>query len=255
MEGRLTTAETKLSGIEAGANKITIDSSLSSSSTNPVQNKVINTALAGKANASHTHSYLPLSGGTISGNLTVNGTLNNGGSLYTRCIEISATDGQTYIDFHTIGTFGNDYNSRIIANDNNLSFYSGKDSLGETYFVNSHGSGKLVDWVVAEGVANDNWYYRKWASGYGECWNTFQVTTFSLNSTGDGSNKKVLLPFTFKTLQAGVASSNSDSPMEYYGLTNACLRGYNGQSIQVCSETGNTLKGIWIDVYCAGTWK
>lgn len=44
-----TTAEkTKLSGIEEGANKTTIDTSLSSSSTNPVQNKVINTALGNK---------------------------------------------------------------------------------------------------------------------------------------------------------------------------------------------------------------
>lgn len=34
----------------------TVDSSLSSSSTNPVQNNVINTALAGKANTSHTHT-------------------------------------------------------------------------------------------------------------------------------------------------------------------------------------------------------
>lgn len=39
----------KLSGIATGANKTTVDSSLSSSSTNPVQNKVINTALAAKA--------------------------------------------------------------------------------------------------------------------------------------------------------------------------------------------------------------
>lgn len=44
---------TKLNGIDTGANKITVDSSLSSTSTNPVQNKVINTALAGKANSSH----------------------------------------------------------------------------------------------------------------------------------------------------------------------------------------------------------
>ena len=44
-----TTAEkTKLSGIEAEANKTTVDSALSSSSTNPVQNKVVNTALGAK---------------------------------------------------------------------------------------------------------------------------------------------------------------------------------------------------------------
>ena len=36
--------------------KIIVDSTLSSTSTNPVQNKVINTALANKANSSHTHT-------------------------------------------------------------------------------------------------------------------------------------------------------------------------------------------------------
>lgn len=40
---------TKLKGIAAGANKTTVDSSLSSTSTNPVQNKAINTALGNKA--------------------------------------------------------------------------------------------------------------------------------------------------------------------------------------------------------------
>lgn len=38
----------KLDGIAEGANKIIVDSALSSTSTNPVQNKVINTALDGK---------------------------------------------------------------------------------------------------------------------------------------------------------------------------------------------------------------
>lgn len=41
--------KTKLDGIATGANKTTVDSALSSTSTNPVQNKVINSALAGKA--------------------------------------------------------------------------------------------------------------------------------------------------------------------------------------------------------------
>ena len=46
----------KLDSIATGATKTTVDSALSSSSTNPVQNKVINSALAGKANTSHTHT-------------------------------------------------------------------------------------------------------------------------------------------------------------------------------------------------------
>ena len=47
-----TTAEkNKLSGIEAGANKTTVDAALSATSTNPVQNKVVKAALDDKANA------------------------------------------------------------------------------------------------------------------------------------------------------------------------------------------------------------
>ena len=45
----------KLNGIATGATAITVDSALSSTSENPVQNKVINSALSGKANSSHTH--------------------------------------------------------------------------------------------------------------------------------------------------------------------------------------------------------
>ena len=37
--------KSKLDGIASGANKITVDSSMSSTSTNPVQNKVVYTAI------------------------------------------------------------------------------------------------------------------------------------------------------------------------------------------------------------------
>ena len=50
--------------------KITVDSALSASSTNPVQNKVIN-AVLGK--------YLPLAGGTMTGNITRDGLLAQNG--------------------------------------------------------------------------------------------------------------------------------------------------------------------------------
>lgn len=63
---------TKLNGIASGANKTTVDSSLSSSSTNPVQNKVVNSALAGKSNTSHTHDLS-----------TMINTLSTGGSTPT----------------------------------------------------------------------------------------------------------------------------------------------------------------------------
>lgn len=60
-----TDEKNKLAGIEAGANKTVVDTALSSTSTNPVQNKVINTALSGKANSSHTHKASDITSGVI----------------------------------------------------------------------------------------------------------------------------------------------------------------------------------------------
>lgn len=48
--------KSKLDGIATEANKTVVDSSLSSSSTNPVQNKIVTNVLNGKANSSHSHS-------------------------------------------------------------------------------------------------------------------------------------------------------------------------------------------------------
>lgn len=54
--------KTKLDGVEEGANNVTVDSAMSSTSTNPVQNKVVKEELDSlnttKANASHVHSRL-----------------------------------------------------------------------------------------------------------------------------------------------------------------------------------------------------
>lgn len=59
----------------------TVDTALSATSTNPVQNQAVKNALDGKANSSHTHDYLPLSGGTITGNLRLKGSGNYGNKL------------------------------------------------------------------------------------------------------------------------------------------------------------------------------
>lgn len=48
--------EKKLENIDDGANKTVVDSSLSLSSKNPVQNKVVNSALNGKSNTGHEHT-------------------------------------------------------------------------------------------------------------------------------------------------------------------------------------------------------
>lgn len=49
------TDKAKLDGVAAGSNRVTVDAELSTTSTNPVQNKVIKSALDGKSNTGHTH--------------------------------------------------------------------------------------------------------------------------------------------------------------------------------------------------------
>ena len=66
--------KTKLDGIAQGANNTVVDDELSSTSTNPVQNKAVKGALDDKANSYHSHSasditsgYLPISRGGLGG--------------------------------------------------------------------------------------------------------------------------------------------------------------------------------------------
>lgn len=59
--------KSKLDSISAGANKTTVDSALSSSSTNPVQNKVVNDAIASivQSGSNSNGSYIKYSDGTM----------------------------------------------------------------------------------------------------------------------------------------------------------------------------------------------
>lgn len=108
-EDYTTEEKNKLSRIESGANKTTVDGSLSSTSTNPVQNKVVNSAL---------QSYLPLIGGTLSGNLTLQKSMYITSESGTRAILFQNSNGKQ----HNIALVGNDGLQDVafrIINDNN----------------------------------------------------------------------------------------------------------------------------------------
>lgn len=77
----------KLDGIESEANKTIVDSTMSDSSKNPVQNKIVNAELKKK---------LPLSGGTLTGNLTINENVNPFLRIW------QGTGKAGYIQFNTI---------------------------------------------------------------------------------------------------------------------------------------------------------
>ena len=74
----------KLDGIAEGANKTIVDSSLSSTSVNPVQSKIINSALNEKANVSHTHSIGDISNLQSTLNKKANTTHTHSDTYYTK---------------------------------------------------------------------------------------------------------------------------------------------------------------------------
>lgn len=85
--------KTKLDGIATGANKTIVDSALSSTSTNPVQNKVVNSELGKK---------LSLSGGTMTGALTTKGIKLTSGTDYGDTLPSNPATNQLF--FQTAGT-------------------------------------------------------------------------------------------------------------------------------------------------------
>lgn len=85
--------KSKLDGIAEGATKITVDTALSSSSTNPVRNKVINSALGKKLNKS---------GGTLTGAITTKGIKLTSGTDFGSSLPSSLQSNQLF--FQTLGT-------------------------------------------------------------------------------------------------------------------------------------------------------
>lgn len=88
----------------------TVDSELSSTSTNPVQNKVINAALNSKAESSMLSAYLPLAGGACTGSVSApNFQTGTGAANYFQCRKFRGEgDANTYYHAVDFGYSGHD---------------------------------------------------------------------------------------------------------------------------------------------------
>ena len=139
--------KTKLNGIATGANKTTVDSALSSTSTNPVQNKVINTALAGKAASSHTHAQSDITGlaTALSGKSDTTHTHSNATSSTNGFM--SATDKSAFDTAKNRGQIGVCKN--VLTTGENLDdyIYSGTYTFGGTYTPENIPAG-VNGWLV-----------------------------------------------------------------------------------------------------------
>ena len=110
-----------------------IDTALSATSTNPVQNKIINTALSGKANSSHTHSKSDIT--DFPASLPA-----NGGNADT-------VDGLHAGDFPLKGSLVQfvPYNMKYYALNDKLCLFSNDDDVAHgIYFINNSSSNIIV---------------------------------------------------------------------------------------------------------------
>lgn len=153
IEDFTTTYKTKLDGIAAGANKTIVDTGLDNSSTNPVQNKVINEELSKKADKSQLSSYVTTA------------TANN---TYAKKSDISAVykykDSRTYSALPTSGNvIGDVYNittadatNGVKAGDNVVWDGSKWDNLSGTVDLSNYlqKGGKQTTTSTADGGSN-----------------------------------------------------------------------------------------------------
>lgn len=130
-----------------GGSSITIDSALSSTSTNPVQNKVVNSELNKK---------LPLSGGTLTGNLTgkyITGTwlkTTDASELSTTPTKIPVLDSEGWIYYRTLEHLKSDLGVGNGGSSSNLPVVSTSDNGKFLQVVN--GAWSAVSIPSGEGV-------------------------------------------------------------------------------------------------------
>lgn len=120
--------------------------------------------------------------------------------------------------------------------------YVGVDTFNENYdLLDALG----VDYITAKGTAS-GWYYRKWKSGWAECWYKKTGTT----TTADYYNLKANLPFTLSSNQHIQASGGVTGKIN----TNIKYANVDKTSIDVYINTPSISSGLswWIDIYVAG---
>lgn len=98
--------KSKLDGIAEGATRITVDREMSASSANPVMNGTITVKLSSKADKTDLGYKLDKAGGTVTGDLTVNGDFNPFKGLTTNGLVDAQTVRTPVLTLHDNGVAG-----------------------------------------------------------------------------------------------------------------------------------------------------
>ena len=136
-------------GVGGGGASITVDSALSLTSTNPVENKVITSAMAGK---------LDKTGGTLTGNLT--------GKYITG----------TWLQTTEANDLGRVPGKIAVLDESGWVYYRTPAELKSDIAASASGA----DYIESQGTTGV-WTWRKWASGIAEMWAVFGAESLAID--------------------------------------------------------------------------
>ena len=113
----------------------------------------------------------------------------------------------------------------------------------------------VADHVVAQGASGD-WMYRKWDSGWSECWRVSQVTPTAFTANGTLYYTDIItIPYPFDFAAAPVAFVSSYNA----NVIGATMNGNNLGAISLRLATTTNTAASYVDktikIYVAGSWK
>ncbi len=123
---------------------------------------------------------------------------------------------------------------------------------------------KEIDYIIEQGVSND-WIYRKWNSGIGECWKTFTHSTSLANAWGElyigTSTSRQEYPFEFssKPIEQATLQSSTHAGWLYpasggNGVNNANESACYNIARPMGGGTIDTEQTFYLSLYCIGTF-
>lgn len=221
------TAANLAAAVQSIPDAVTVDSALSSTSTNPVQNKVVKAALDEK---------LDKSGGTLTGNLT--GQYLTGTWLQTTgASDLGLTPGKVAV----------------------------LDGSGWVYYrtpAELLGDMGVKDYIVEQG-SSGNWTYRKWSNGDAECWASATVSGMACTTTvgnwyRTGNITIGNYPFTFTAnpnLQMTFETYSGTGGLVWSAGTSSSSPKTKPATVYVIRPTSSKSITGFVRYYAKGKWK
>ena len=180
---------------------------------------------------------LPLTGGTLSGDITVSRVGEEAK------VNVSNTTGSARL---------------VVSNSGNKGIY---DSGLSTWIIRSNPDGDIfigtmgaiTDCVVDQGKSG-NWYYRKWNSGFAECWaNITTAVSMTTNAKyGVIGNLAYQFPFTFT--EVPVLTVNASIPGNYTEIIYTTVVNNSGE-VTVASTAAAGSQNVTLRLSVQGKWK